>query len=196
MLIFSSIPVELEQAAMVDGTSQLGAVTRITLPLAAPGVVTAVIFTFISAWNELLVALTLSGGGSDSSAPLTVTINNYIGQYSVDSGHLFAGSVIATLPVIVLFAFIEGKVVGGLTAGSIKQPAAGRRPGRLHPGRQGFASAQPPIGYGVEPGAAGDDAADDRARGGRTWSVVVRCCGRLRLFDLVDELLEMRDLVA
>ena len=117
---FSSIPVELEQAAMVDGTSQLGAVTRITLPLAAPGVVTAVIFTFISAWNELLVALTLSGGGSDSSAPLTVTINNYIGQYSVDWGHLFAGSVIATLPVIVLFAFIEGKVVGGLTAGSIK----------------------------------------------------------------------------
>jgi len=116
---FSSIPVELEQAAMVDGTSQLGAVTRITLPLAAPGIVTAVIFTFISAWNELLVALTLSGG-SGSRAPLTVTINNYIGQYSIDWGHLFAGSVIATLPVIVLFAFIEGKVVGGLTAGSIK----------------------------------------------------------------------------
>ena len=117
---FSSIPVELEQAAMVDGTSQIGAVTRITLPLAAPGIVTAVIFTFISAWNELLVALTLSGGGNNSDVPLTVAINNYIGQYSVDWGHLFAGSVIATLPVIVLFAFIEGKVVGGLTAGSIK----------------------------------------------------------------------------
>ncbi|HEY1485092.1 MAG TPA: carbohydrate ABC transporter permease, partial [Micromonosporaceae bacterium] len=117
---FSSIPVELEQAAMVDGTSRIGAVTRITLPLAAPGIVTAVIFTFISAWNELLVALTLSGGGSSTSVPLTVAINNYIGQYSVDWGHLFAGSVIATLPVIVLFAFIEGKVVGGLTAGSIK----------------------------------------------------------------------------
>ena len=116
---FSSIPVELEQAAMVDGTSQLGAVARITLPLAAPGIVTAVIFTFISAWNELLVALTLSGG-SGSRTPLTVTINNYIGQYSIDWGHLFAASVIATIPVIVLFAFIEGKVVGGLTAGSIK----------------------------------------------------------------------------
>jgi multiple sugar transport system permease protein len=117
---FSSIPVELEQAAMVDGTSQIGAVTRITLPLAAPGIITAVIFTFISAWNELLVALTLSGGGSATNVPLTVSINNYIGQYSVDWGHLFAGSVIATIPVIILFAFIEGKVVGGLTAGSIK----------------------------------------------------------------------------
>ena len=85
-----------------------------------PGVVTAVIFTFISAWNELLVALTLTGGASSSAVPLTVAINNYIGQYSIDWGHLFAASVISTIPVIVLFAFIEGKVVGGLTAGSIK----------------------------------------------------------------------------
>jgi multiple sugar transport system permease protein len=117
---FSSIPYELEQAAMVDGTTRLGAVARITLPLAMPGVVTAVIFTFISAWNELLVALTLTGGAPNSAVPLTVAINNYIGQYSIDWGHLFAASVISTIPVIVLFAFIEGKVVGGLTAGSIK----------------------------------------------------------------------------
>ena len=54
------------------------------------------------------------------SEPLTVAIDSYIGQYSVDWGHLFAGSVIATIPVIILFAIIEGKVVGGLTAGSIK----------------------------------------------------------------------------
>ena len=93
---------------------------RITLPLAMPGVVTAIIFTFISAWNELLVALTLTGGGPNSDVPLTVAINNYIGQYSIDWGHLFAASVISTIPVIILFAFIEGKVVGGLTAGSIK----------------------------------------------------------------------------
>jgi multiple sugar transport system permease protein len=117
---FSSIPVELEEAAMVDGTSRLGALTRITLPLALPGIVTALIFTFIGAWNELLVALTLTLGSPDSQRPITVGINNYIGQYSIDWGHLFAGSVIATIPVIVLFAVIEGKVVGGLTAGSIK----------------------------------------------------------------------------
>jgi multiple sugar transport system permease protein len=115
---FSSIPAELEEAAMVDGTSRIGALTRITLPLALPGVVTALIFTFIAAWNEFIVALTLSG--DPTKGPLTVAINNYIGQYSVDWGHLFAGSVIATIPVIILFALIEGKVVGGLTAGSIK----------------------------------------------------------------------------
>lgn len=115
---FSSIPSELEEAAMVDGTSRIGALGRITLPLALPGIVTALIFTFIAAWNEFIVALTLSG--DPTKGPLTVAINNYIGQYSVDWGHLFAGSVIATIPVIILFAVIEGKVVGGLTAGSIK----------------------------------------------------------------------------
>ncbi len=81
---------------------------------------TALIFTFIGAWNELLVALTLTLGSSQCQRPITVEINNYIGQYSIDWGHLFAGSVIATIPVIILFAMIEGKVVGGLTAGSIK----------------------------------------------------------------------------
>jgi multiple sugar transport system permease protein len=117
---FSSIPVELEEAAMVDGSSRFGALVRITLPLALPGIVTALIFTFIGAWNEFLVALTLTLGGSHGQQPLTVGINSYIGQYSIDWGHLFAGAVIATVPVIVLFAFIEGRVVSGLTAGSIK----------------------------------------------------------------------------
>jgi multiple sugar transport system permease protein len=117
---FSSIPAELEEAAMVDGTSRMGALRRITLPLAMPGIVTALIFTFIGAWNELLVALTFTAGAPNSRQPVTVNLNNYIGQYQIDWGHVFAGSVIATLPVIVLFAIIEGKVVGGLTAGSIK----------------------------------------------------------------------------
>jgi multiple sugar transport system permease protein len=117
---FSSIPVELEEAAMIDGASRLGALGRVTLPLAAPGIVTALIFTFIAAWNEFIVALTLSLGLASNHQPLTVAIDSYIGQYSVDWGHLFAGSVIATIPVIILFAVIEGRVVGGLTAGSIK----------------------------------------------------------------------------
>jgi multiple sugar transport system permease protein len=117
---FSSIPVELEEASMVDGTGRLGALTRITLPLAAPGIVTALIFTFISAWNEFLVALTISLGESPSQQPLTVAINNYIGEYSVDWGHLFAAGLVATVPVIILFAFIERRVVSGLTAGAVK----------------------------------------------------------------------------
>jgi multiple sugar transport system permease protein len=117
---FSSIPAELEEASMVDGLGRLGALTRITLPLAAPGIVTALIFTFIAAWNEFLVALTLSLGQSPSQQPLTVAINNYIGEYSVDWGHLFAAGLVATVPVIILFAFIERRVVSGLTAGAVK----------------------------------------------------------------------------
>jgi multiple sugar transport system permease protein len=113
-----AIPVELEEAAAIDGLTRLGVLLRITLPLAMPGIVTALIFTFIAAWNEFVVALTLTT--SAAAEPLTVLLNSYIGQYQVDWNHLFAGSVIATLPVIVLFALIEGKVVGGLTAGSIK----------------------------------------------------------------------------
>ena len=117
---FSSIPVELEEASMVDGLGRVGALLRITLPLAAPGIVTALIFTFISAWNEFLVALTLSLGESPSQQPLTVAINNYIGEYSIDWGHLFAAGLVATVPVIILFAFIERRVVSGLTAGAVK----------------------------------------------------------------------------
>ena len=114
----AAIPIDLEEAARLDGASRFGAFARVTLPLAMPGVVTAMIFTFISAWNEFVVALTLTT--STSSEPLTVALNGYIGQYAVDWSHLFAGSVIATVPVVVLFAFIEGKVVGGLTAGAVK----------------------------------------------------------------------------
>ncbi len=113
-----AIPADLEEAAMVDGTSRVGALMRITLPLALPGIVTALIFTFISAWNEFVVALILTSGGS--SQPLGVALDSFIGGYQIDWGHLFAASVVATLPVIVLFALIERKVVGGLTAGSVK----------------------------------------------------------------------------
>jgi multiple sugar transport system permease protein len=117
---FASIPVELEEAAMLDGCSRFATMRRITLPLAMPGIVTALIFTFIAAWNEFIVALTFTLGQQANQQPLTVAINNYIGQYSIDWGHLFAGAVIATLPVIALFAMIEGRVVSGLTAGSVK----------------------------------------------------------------------------
>ncbi|NUW38043.1 carbohydrate ABC transporter permease [Nonomuraea sp. SMC257] len=115
---FSSIPRELEEAAFIDGNGRFGALFRITLPLAMPGVITALIFTFIAAWNEFVVALTLAT--TPENQPLTVALNSFIGQYQVDWQSLFAGSVIATIPVIILFALIERKVVGGLTAGSIK----------------------------------------------------------------------------
>ncbi|MHA6760869.1 carbohydrate ABC transporter permease [Streptacidiphilus sp. PAMC 29251] len=115
---FSAIPKEIEEAAIVDGCSRVGAMFRVIIPLAMPGLVTALIFTFIAAWNEFVVALTLTT--SVNHQPLTVKTSTYIGQYSTDWQHLFASSVIATIPVIILFALIEGKVVSGLTAGSVK----------------------------------------------------------------------------
>ncbi len=115
---FASIPAELEEAAMVDGSGRLGTMLRITLPLAAPGLVTAMIFTFIAAWNEFIAALTLTT--SSGATPLTVRLDEFIGQYTVDWQHLFGASVIATIPVLILFAVIERRVVGGLTAGSIR----------------------------------------------------------------------------
>ncbi|MCX4751570.1 carbohydrate ABC transporter permease [Kitasatospora sp. NBC_01287] len=114
----SSIPAELEEAALIDGLSRFGALRRVTVPLAMPGIVTALIFTFISAWNEFVMGLRLTT--VPSSQPLTVGINNFIGNYTVQWNYLFAGSVVAILPVIFLFAFIERQVVSGLTAGSVK----------------------------------------------------------------------------
>ncbi|WP_282692225.1 carbohydrate ABC transporter permease [Streptomyces sp. CC208A] len=113
-----SIPVELEEAAMMDGCGRARALFRVTLPLAVPGIVTAVIFTFIAAWNEFIMGLTLTT--SPERQPLTVGINNMIGAYTVQWNQVFAASLVAIVPVIVLFAVIERHVVSGLTAGSVK----------------------------------------------------------------------------
>ncbi len=115
---FSSIPTEVEEAADLDGCGRLGTLLRIMLPLTLPGVVTAVIFTFIAAWNEYVVALTLMQ--DDAKKPLTVGINSYVTGYSQHWDQLFAASIIAIVPVIILFAAIEKYLVGGLTAGSVK----------------------------------------------------------------------------
>ena len=115
---FSTIPVELEEAAAIDGASRLGVLRRVTLPLALPGIVTATIFTFIAAWNEFVVALTLAQ--SPEIKPLTVGITTFIGQYRVAWQYLFASSVIAIVPVVILFIVIERWLVSGLTAGSVK----------------------------------------------------------------------------
>ncbi|WP_037605956.1 carbohydrate ABC transporter permease [Streptacidiphilus rugosus] len=114
----SSIPAELEEAAMIDGTSRIGALFKVTLPLALPGVVTCVIFTFITAWNEFIMGLILIN--TPSKQPLTVGIDSMIGAYNPQWNYMFAASVVAIIPVVILFASIERHVVSGLTAGSVK----------------------------------------------------------------------------
>ncbi|WP_307835953.1 carbohydrate ABC transporter permease [Phycicoccus sonneratiae] len=115
---FSSIPLEVEEAAALDGVGRVGMLRRIMLPLTLPGLVTAVIFTFIAAWNEYVVALTLMI--DDDKKPLTVGFRSYVTGYEQNWDQLFAASVIAVVPVVILFALIEKHLVGGLTAGSVK----------------------------------------------------------------------------
>jgi multiple sugar transport system permease protein len=115
---FQAIPTEVEEAAQLDGAGRIGTLWRVMLPLTRPGLVTAVIFTFIAAWNEYVVALTLIQ--TDSRKPLTVGINSYVTAYDQQWDQFFAASIIAIVPVVVLFAFIEKHLVSGLTAGSVK----------------------------------------------------------------------------
>lgn len=115
---FASIPKEVEEAASLDGCGRLGTLLRVMLPLTWPGMVTATIFTFIAAWNEYVVALTLMH--DDAKKPLTVGISSYVTGYEQNWDQLFAASIIAIVPVVALFAFIEKHLVGGLTAGSVK----------------------------------------------------------------------------
>ena len=115
---FISISPEMEQAATVDGCGKVSALIRILLPVAAPGIVTALIFVFINAWNEYTVALTLIS--TDVLKPLTVGITIFNGYNMVEWQYLFASSLFATVPVIILFVAIEKHLVGGLTSGGGK----------------------------------------------------------------------------
>ena len=115
---FAAIPREIEEAAAVDGCGRLRTLARVVLPLSLPAIVTAVIFAFIAAWNEYIVALTLMT--DPARKPLTVGITSYVTAYVQHWNYLFAASVLAIVPVVVLFALIERHLVGGLTAGSVK----------------------------------------------------------------------------
>jgi multiple sugar transport system permease protein len=115
---FSSIPVEIEEAALIDGCTRVQALRRVTLPIALPGLVTAVIFTFVAAWNEFTIALTIMS--SVDKKPIPVGITQFIGQYDIAWEFLFTSTIIAIIPVVILFISIEKYLVGGLTAGSVK----------------------------------------------------------------------------
>ena len=116
---FSAIPYELEQAAWLDGASKFTTLWRITLPLALPGLVTCVIFTFVAAWNEFAMARALVFGDR-GKWPLTLGLSDFVGQYEDDWHYMFATSLIAIIPVVILFASIERYLVKGLTAGGVK----------------------------------------------------------------------------
>ena len=115
---FMSISAEMEQAAEIDGCNRLQAMFRVLLPVAAPGIVTTLIFVFINSWNEYTVALTLIS--DNLLKPLTVGINIFNGYNMIEWQYLFAASLFATIPVIILFVCIEKHLVSGLTSGGVK----------------------------------------------------------------------------
>lgn len=115
---FMEIPVELEEAAMIDGAGQIGTFLRIVLPLSSPGLIATLIFSFILAWHEFIFAVTFIN--KDEIRTLTVGIAAMRGVEIVDWGLLNAGVVITTIPLAILFAFIQRYLVKGLTAGAVK----------------------------------------------------------------------------
>ena len=115
---FMGISAEMEQAATIDGCNRFQAMFRVLLPVAAPGIVTTLIFVFINAWNEYTVALTLIS--DNMLKPLTVGINIFNGYNMIEWQYLFAASLFATVPVIILFMCIEKHLVSGLTSGGVK----------------------------------------------------------------------------
>ena len=115
---FMGISAEMEQAATIDGCNRLQSMTRVLLPVAAPGIVTTLIFIFINAWNEYTVALCLIS--TDTNKPLTVGINIFNGYNMIEWQYLFAASIFAIIPVVILFMCIEKNLVSGLASGGVK----------------------------------------------------------------------------
>jgi multiple sugar transport system permease protein len=114
-----SIPQDLESAALVDGASRMGAFVDVILPQALPGIVSTALFTFILCWNEYLFALVLVN--SDSVRPLTAgTMNMLITSFNIDWSLLMAASVMMSLPLIVIFTFLQGRLTKGFGAGAVK----------------------------------------------------------------------------
>lgn len=115
---FTTIPREIEEAAILDRAGRWRRLLDHFLPLALPGIVTVLVFTFIISWNEFLFALTFVS--DDTKRPLTVGLYSFVGRFSTQWNFLMAGAALATLPVLALFLVIQRRLVSGLTAGAVK----------------------------------------------------------------------------
>jgi multiple sugar transport system permease protein len=115
---FREVPWELEEAALIDGCTYLGALRRVILPLAAPGLVTCAILVFISAWNEFLFAYTFVT--TDAVRTVPVRIFMFQGEFESPWGQISAASALVTLPLIVMVLVFQRRIIQGLTAGAVK----------------------------------------------------------------------------
>ena len=114
---FDAIPRSLDEAALVDGCTPLGAMFKVVIPLTVPGIIATGIYIFITSWNEYLYASILAG---QNVRTLTVAIQTLVGEYEIAWGLLTAGGVMGALPVTLLFMLIQKRLVAGMTQGAVK----------------------------------------------------------------------------
>ena len=112
------LPIEIEEAARIDGASDLGILFKVVMPMAKPMLVVLAVFTFLTTWNTFLYPFLFTN--SESMRTLTVGLTFYLGNQSIDWGHLMAGASISALPVILLFIIFQKQIIEGMTAGAVK----------------------------------------------------------------------------
>ncbi|KAA0697922.1 carbohydrate ABC transporter permease [Neorhizobium sp. P12A] len=115
---FKALPVELEEAATIDGASRLGILFRITLPLSTPGLVAVIVYAFVTTWNEFIFALCFATDSSVKTLPIGLA--EFSTEFNTDWGSVMAASMVMTVPIALLFLFFQNLFVGGLTAGATK----------------------------------------------------------------------------
>ena len=115
---FRQLPQEIEEAAFMDGAGRWRATWDVLLPLAAPGIATTAILTFLYCWNEFLFALSFALGPDSYTVPVAIAL--FRGQYQVPWGDILAAAVIATVPVVIMVLVAQRRIVAGLTAGAVK----------------------------------------------------------------------------
>ncbi len=113
----NAIPQEVDEAAVIDGASRLQTIRLVLLPLVMPGVLTTAIYIFVTSWNEYLFAMMLSG---DHVRTVTVALQLFIGEFSIQWGLLTAGGTLVAIPVTILFLIVQRRLVSGLTSGAVK----------------------------------------------------------------------------
>jgi len=114
------LPVEIEEAAIVDGASPWVIITKVFMPLMWPALVTTGLLAFIAAWNEFLFALTFTSSNETRTVPVAIAMLSGASQYEIPWGRIMAASVIVTVPLVVLVLIFQRKIVQGLTAGGVK----------------------------------------------------------------------------
>jgi len=117
---FKEIPKDLEEAALVDGATHFEAFRKVVVPLAAPGLATAGILTFIGAWNEFLLAVTLTSSSKARTVPAAIAFFTGATEHEVAYGSIAAASVVISVPLILLVLLFQKRIVAGLTAGAVK----------------------------------------------------------------------------